>query len=379
MRRTFLAGLAFCASLALAACQNEQQAAPPPSEMEVSVVTVSPEAVVITDELPGRVVAYRIAQIRPQVGGLIERRLFDQGGEVSAGDPLFQIDAAPFRAEAKIAAAALKRARTTLAQAEKQVRRLEPLVKAAAVSRQSHDDAVATRDQAAADVEQNQAVLERRELDLDFATVRSPLTGRIDQAMVTEGALVVASDPTPLATVRQIDRVYIDLRQPASRLSVLRALAERGETDQGAPVEILSSDGESHPVLGKLLFSGISVDPGTGDVIARVEVENPHRTLLPGMFVRARLPRERKPDALLVPLQAVQHDGDGTLVNTVDSDGNVQQKVITTGAEIDGRVVIEQGLHPGDRVIVEGQDRLTPGVVVKPMPWHLPRDDTPQS
>lgn len=338
------------------------------------MVQPMPEAVAIADELPGRVVAYRVAQIRPQVGGIIQYRLFEQGSEVHAGQSLFQIDSAPFRAEANTAAAALQRAQVTLARARLQVGRFEQLVSAGAISRQAYDDAVTARDQAAADVAQNRAVLERRRLDLAFATVRAPISGRIDQAQLTEGALVAASDANPLATVQQIDRVYIDVRQPAARLAALRALAGGATADEGAAVEILSSDGKSYPVRGTLLFSGISVDPGTGEVVARVEVANPDRALLPGMFVRARLPREARSAALLVPLQAVQRDDAGAAsVAIVDARGVVGQRPVTTGAEIAGRIVIERGLRPGERVIVEGQDRLQPGVTVKPMPWRAGR------
>lgn len=362
--------LLLSSALILSACGDARQPEAP-AQVEVAVVSVAPGLVEIFDELPGRVVAYRVAEIRPQVGGIIRHRLFEQGSEVRAGQPLFQIDPAPFRAEANTAAAALQRAETALARARVQTKRLEPLVGADAISGQTYDDAVAARDQAVADVAQTRAMLDRRRLDLGFAMVRSPISGRIDQAVMTEGALAAVGDTNPLATVQQIDRVYVDVRQPAARLETLRALARGGSGNEHAPVEIVSADGRTYPVRGKLLFSGISVDRGTGEVVVRVEVPNPDRVLLPGMFVRARLPRETRTDALTVPLQSVQRDGNGAaIVIALDKRGRHQQRPVTTGAEVGGDIVIEQGLRPGDRVVVEGQGRLQPGAPVKAVPWR---------
>lgn len=338
------------------------------------MVRLSPENVIVSDVLPGRVVAFRTAEIRPQVGGIIRARLFQQGSEIAAGQPLFQIDPSTVTAEAGMAEAALQRARSVLSQAEAKVRRIETLLKTDAASRQAHEDALAARAQAEADLAQSQASLERRKLDLGFATIRSPIAGRIDQALASEGALAVVGSTPPLAVVQQIDRVYVDLRLPARRLDELRDLARGGSRDDGATVEILSDDGQPHPVTGTLLFSGISVDPGTSEVTARVEVPNSQRLLLPGMFVRAKLPRERRPDALLVPLQAVKRDGNGIAqVAVAADDGRMRLHTITIGAEIDGRVIVESGLRAGDLVMVEGQDRVQPGAQVKAMPWHAER------
>ena len=372
MRSPYLGTLLLASALALSACGGQQEAPAPPA-VEVSVVQLAPGAVAIADELPGRVVAFRMAEIRPQVGGIIMRRMFEQGSEVRAGQPLFQINPSTFQADTNSAAANLRRSQATFNRAQVQANRLKPLIEADAISRQSYDDAVAARNEAAADVAQNRAALERRRIDLGYATVRSPISGRIDQANMTEGALAVAGDAAPLATVQQIDRVYVDVRQPASRLELLRRIAQDGQGNQGAPVEILGSDGKPYPMTGKLLFSGISVDPDTGEVVARVEVPNADRLLLPGMFVRARLPREARSNALTVPLQAVQHGARGqSMVTIVDSKGQPVQKPVTTGAEIDGRIVIESGLKAGDKVVVEGLDRLRPGVKIKPMPWRDP-------
>lgn len=373
-RRTALLFLA-SASLALSACGGGEQPAPQQEPLPVSVVKVGTSALEIADELPGRVVAFRVAEIRPQVTGIIQRRLFEQGSEVRAGQALFQINSAPFRADADMASASVARASAALARARIQEERLRPLVKADAISGQAYDDAVAAQRSASAELAQARAELRRRNVDLGFSTIRSPITGRIDQAVLTEGALATASDTAPLATVQQIDRVYVDVRQPAARLEALRAAARSGESNAGAAVEIISADGKAYPVTGKLLFSGISVDAGTGQVIARVEVANPDRSLLPGMYVRARLPRLRVADAITLPQQAVTRDASGAaIVNVVGAQGAVTARKVVTGDQRDGRVLITQGLKRGEVVIVEGQDRLQPGMPVKPAAWRNPAE-----
>lgn len=285
------------AALTLAGCERSaQEAAPAPGQ--VSVLTLKGQQVTLEDDLPGRVAALRTADIRPQVGGIIQRRLFEQGTEIRAGQPLFQINPAPFKADADMAAAALQRAEAALVRARVQAARLGPLVEADAVSRQVYDDAVSQRDQAAADVAQARATLARRQLDLKFATVDAPIDGRIDQALATEGALVGPNDSSPLARIQQIDRVYVDVRQPAAALEALReALVPQHVEDAansgsgsghspGLPATILRSSGEPYPQTARILFSGINVDAGTGDVLLRILVDNPDRLLLPGMLDR---------------------------------------------------------------------------------------------
>ena len=365
--------LAACVSLGLAGCGKPDDKAQTPAAAEVAVVKVAPQALTVADELPGRVIPFRIAEIRPQVGGIIQRRLFEQGSEVRAGQPLYQINVAPFRAEAASAAAALQRAQAALSRARTQAERLRPLVEADAISGQSYDDAVAARAQASADVAQGRADVRRRRLDLGFATIRSPISGRIDQAVVTEGALAAVGDATPLATVQQIDQVYIDVRQPAARIEALRKAARAGGSAQGAPVTILSSDGSAYPMQGRLLFSGITVDPGTGEVIARVLVTNPGRALLPGMFVRARLPRLSNPSALTVPQQAVRRDAAGKpQLSVVDNQGRVHLRAVILGDEMDGRTIVTSGLRAGETIVVAGHDRIQPGIPINPVPWRAP-------
>ncbi|BAV64420.1 efflux RND transporter periplasmic adaptor subunit [Sphingobium cloacae] len=353
------------AALALAACSGS---APPeaPAVVEVLTIRVEPTAVTVADELPGRVVAYRDAEIRPQVGGIIQRRLFEQGEFVHAGQPLFQISPAPFRADTDTAAATVEKATAAYGRARVQAERLKPLVDADAISRQSFDDAVAARDQAAAELAEARATLRRR-LDLGFARITAPISGRIGAANVTEGALVAAGDANPLATVQQIDRVYVDVRQPAERFAALR---EAAGGDNGA-VTILTASGRAHPARGKILFSGIAVDPGTGDALVRVAVDNPGEGLLPGMFVRAKLPRVTLPAALTVPQQAVTRDANGDpQVSVVDGQDRVHPRRITVGDVVDGRYLVLAGLRTGERVIVVGQDRVQPGVPVTQRAWR---------
>ena len=352
---------------ALAACgRAEVDASPAPPEVAVSTTQVA--TVIPMDDLPGRVVAFRTAEIRPQVSGVVTRRLFDQGSEVRAGQPLFQINPAPYQAEAAGAQAALSRAIAAADRARTQVSRLAPLVEADAVSRQSYDDAVSARAQAEADLAEARATLGRRRVELNFATVTAPISGRIGEAQVTEGALVAAGGAGPMAVVQQIDQVYVDVRQPSARLETLRALAGGGA---GREVEILSPSGAPYPRKGKILFSGISVDPATGDAIARVQIDNRDRTLLPGMFVRTRLPRAPIQGAVLAPQQAVLRDSGGKpIVSLVNAKGVVETRVVEVGDVVGGRYVVTRGLKAGERVIVEGQDRVAAGARVKAVPFQ---------
>ncbi|SFQ08331.1 membrane fusion protein, multidrug efflux system [Variovorax sp. OK605] len=358
--------LAALASLALVGCENSApEAAAPPAQ--VSVIALSQTRVDAVDELPGRVAAVRTAEIRAQVSGIVQRRLFEQGAEIRAGQPLFQINPAPFRADVESAAAALKRAEAARNRAQVQADRLHPLLDAEAVSRQVYDDAVTQRDQALADVAQAKATLSRKRLDLQFSTVDAPIAGRIDQALVTEGALVGASDTNPMARVQQIDQVYVDVRQPASTLDAMRdVLSKRSADNQGLPAAILRSDGVAYPVKGRILFSGVNVDAGTGDVLVRVLVDNAKRDLLPGMFVRARVPRGSYPDALMVPQQAVVRNGNEVKVWVLDQGNKAHLTSIQLGELIGRQYRVRDGLRAGQKIVTEGMERLTDGALATP-------------
>ncbi|AHE50671.1 acriflavin resistance protein A [Aeromonas hydrophila 4AK4] len=333
-------------------------------------MTLAGEDLVISEDLPARVAAVRSAEIRPQISGIVQRRLFEQGAEIRAGTVLFQINPAPFKADVDSAAAALQRAEAVLARARIQVDRLVPLLRTDAISRQTYDDAVSQRDQAAADVAQARATLARHQLNLQFASVEAPIAGRIDQTLVSEGALVSPTDTTPMARIQQIDQVYVDVRQPASVLDTLREQA--GSTVPELRVEILGSDGKPLGMQGHILFSGIEVDAGTGDVLLRVLVDNPERRLLPGLYVQARIPRAHYANALSVPQQAVVRTSGQTSVWVVDGQGQARQIPVKTGELVARHYRIASGLSAGQQVVIEGIDRLTPGAQVIAHPWQSP-------
>lgn len=369
--RTNRACLLTALTMMLGACSHTPEETAPPQPVEVLVTQVRPQPVRIADELPGRVVAFRTAEIRPQVGGIVQRRFFEQGAFVRAGQALFQINPAPFRADTNSAAAALARAQAAFGLASAQAERLKPLVSADAISRQSYDNAVAQRAQAAAEVAQARADLSRRRLDLGFARITAPISGQIGATLVTEGALVGAQDVNPLAVIQQIDRVYIDVRQPAERIEALlqdRRDGQRADTDA---VDILFASGAPYPIRGRILFSGVTVEAGTGNAVVRVEVANPEHRLLPGMFVRARLPRSSRTDTLTVPQQAVARDDQGeAIVGVLTAQGRVVDRRIRVGEITDGRYVVLSGLRAGETIVVVGGDRVQANTPVKTRPWQ---------
>lgn len=367
--RTFRTPVALVAAFALAmtACSRPEptvEAVP-----RVSVVTVGPQVVQRDDELPGRVAAVRTAQIRAQVGGIVQRRMFEQGAEVHAGQPLFQIDPAAFRADVDSALAALQRSEAALGRSRVQSQRLQALAAAQAVSQQHRDDASAEHEQARAAVNEARAILARRQLDLRYATVSAPIDGRIDQALVTEGALVGVADAEPMAVVQQIDQVYVDVRQPASQLQSLQRSAVDGEL----PVTIIGAAGTPLPERGRLLFSGVNVDARTGDVILRILVDNPERQLLPGMYVRARVPRGAPASALLLPQQAVLRSAGGQAYAwVIAADGKAVIRTLELDGSVNRQWLVRHGLKAGEKVVVEGQERLQEGVLVDPRDWQAP-------
>lgn len=350
--------------------ETETGQAAPPAPI-VSVMTVRAVPLALTQDLPGRVAAVRVAEIRPQVSGIVQRRLFEQGTEVRAGQGLFQINPAAFKAEVDTAAASLQRAEAALARARTQTARLQPLVEADAVSGQAYDDAVSQREQAAADVKQARATLARRQLDLRFALVEAPISGRIDQALVTEGALVGSGDTHPMARIQQIDQVYVDLRQPAASLDALHdalSTLQPGSRD-GLAVTLLRSNGAPYAAKGRILFSGVNVDAGTGALLLRVLVDNPLRELLPGMFVRARVPQASHAQALMVPQQAVVRVAGQPQLWVLNDQGQAQRKAVELGELVERSYRVRSGLRAGQRIVVEGMERLSEGASVTPRDW----------
>ncbi|HDS1227374.1 efflux RND transporter periplasmic adaptor subunit [Stenotrophomonas maltophilia] len=367
--RTFRTPVALIAALALAMTACSAPEATPEAAPRVSVVTVGPQVVQRDDELPGRVAAVRTAQIRAQVGGIVQRRLFEQGAEVRAGQALFQIDPAAFRADVDSALAALQRSEAALGRSRVQSQRLHALAAAQAVSQQHRDDASAEYEQARAAVNEARAILARRQLDLRYATVSAPIAGRIDQALVTEGALVGVADAEPMAVVQQIDQVYVDVRQPAAQLESLQRSAGGGEL----PVTIIGAAGKPLPERGQMLFSGINVDARTGDVILRILVDNPQRQLLPGMYVRAKVPRGAPASALTVPQQAVLRSAGGQAYAwVIGGDGKAVIRTLEVDGSVDRQWLVRTGLKVGEKVVVEGQERLQEGVVVDARDWQMP-------
>ncbi|WP_258223489.1 efflux RND transporter periplasmic adaptor subunit [Vibrio paracholerae] len=340
----------------------------------VTTTTTQPQQLDVYEELPGRVKAVRVAEIRPQVAGIVQHRLFKQGAEVKAGQSLFQIEPAPFAAEVYTAKANLQRAQVTYQRALDKEQRLKPLVEADAISRQEYDDIVLQRDQAAAEVAVAKATLTRRELDLKFANVKAPISGLIEQTLVTEGALVSSTDATPMTRIQQIDQVFVDIRRPASSLEAMReALAANSDGEPsiaGTKIEILRSNGTPYQVKGEILFSGINIDEGTGDVLLRVLVDNSQRLLLPGMFVKAKVLYSSYDNALMVPQQAVMHLAGAPHLWSIDQEGHAHLKPVKLGELIDGQYHVKSGISKGENIVVEGKERLEDGILVDQRKWE---------
>jgi membrane fusion protein, multidrug efflux system len=345
-------------------------AAPPPPE--VGTITIVARPTTLTTELPGRTVPYRIAEVRPRVSGLIQDRLFTEGGEISAGQVLYQIDPAVYQAAFDSAEAALARSQATLDRARLKADRYALLAKSKAVSQEDNDDTQAALKEAIASVAVDQAALERAQIDLAYSRVESPIAGRIGRSTVTQGALVTANQAEALATVQQIDPIYVDLTQSSTQLLKLRrALADgRLETPDGAQakVTLILEDGRIHPHVGRLESAEVTVDQGTGTVTLRATVPNPDEELLPGMFVRAQVDEGIREDAILVPQQGVQRDRRGNpIALVVNDEGTVEERKLETSRTIGDQWLIEAGLHAGDRVIVEGSQKARPGAQVRVM------------
>jgi RND family efflux transporter MFP subunit len=354
--------LSALAIISVAACSPAPQtAAPPPPK--VLVVTLKASSVPITTELPGRVAAFRAADVRPQVNGIILKRLFIEGSEVNAGQPLYQIDPAPYRATYDSASA-------TLASAHAQARRFKLLAASNAVSQQDYDNALAADLRAKADVE-------TAHINLVYTKVLSPISGRISRSAVTEGALVTANQPTALASVQQLDPVYVDVTQPSSTLLRLKREAAAGQLRQSNPgqtrARLRLEDGSDYAETGTLQFSEVTVDEGTGSVTLRAVFSNPQRLLLPGMFVRAEIEEGVKQDALLVPQQGISHDQKGDATALVVGPNNVVElRILAADRAIGDKWLVTSGLKAGDRVIVEGLQQAQPSAKVDAQEYRAP-------
>lgn len=353
------------ALLALAGCgQKPQNFTPPPPE--VGVITVESAPLPITTDLPGRIDPERTAQVRARVAGIVLKRDFEQGADVKAGQVLFQIDPAPYQA-------ALDSANASLLQARSLAERYKPLVSINAVSKQDYDNAVSAEAQA-------KAAREIAALNLGYCTVTAPISGRIGPALVTEGALVGQGEATEMAVIQQMSPIYFDFTESSTELLKLRREFDSGQLKKIAPNEakitLLLEDGTTYSQEGKLLFSDVTVDPTTGMVTLRAEFPNPDELLLPGMFARARVEQAVDRSAITVPQRGVTYGPDGKpSVMVVTPDNKVEIRPVTISSSVDNQWIVTSGLKAGDRVILEGLQKIQPGMTVKPVPYNAPADD----
>jgi membrane fusion protein, multidrug efflux system len=354
--------------LGSAACSSSQAAAPqaPPPTPDVGVFVVRTEQLALTTELPGRTAPYGIAEVRPQVSGVVQTRLFTEGGEVKAGTPLYQIDAAPYEAALDSAKAALAKSEANVAAARLRADRYRNLAATQAVSQQDYDDAEAARLQAEASVAADKAAVRRAAIDLGYTRVSSPIPGRVGRSSITAGALVTANQTQALATVQQLDPIYVDVTQSSADLLRLRRDLAAGRLKGAGPnqarVRLRFEDGSAYPLAGRLQFSEVTVDEATGAVTLRAVFPNPKHDLLPGMYVRALVEEGLSDNAVLVPQQGVSRDSRGQATALVlNADGVVEQRTLQTARAVGDRWLVSTGLAPGDRVIVEGVQKVRPG------------------
>lgn len=379
-----------------AACKKSVSAPPPAGPPEVATVTLRSERAVLTTELPGRTSAYLVAEIRPQVNGLIKSRLFQEGANVKAGDLLYQIDAAPYQAAYDQAKATLTTVQADLVTAEANLpairsreERLKGLVAINAVSKQDYDDAAAALRQAEANlaarraaVEINRAAVESARINLSYTPIKAPISGRIGISNVTVGAMATAYQPAPLAVVQQLDPIYVDVVQSNADVLRLRQRLESGHLRQGAAVsskvKLVLEDKTVYPLAGAMQFRDVTVDPTTGAVTLRMVFPNPRQVLLPGMFVRAVVQEGVNEQALLVPQQGVTRDTKGSPIAwVVNTDGKVEQRTLELDRAIGDKWLVTSGLAPGDRLIVEGLQKVRPGDRVKAIPFASPEGSGP--
>ncbi len=369
-------------ALLLSACgKGDKAPAAPGGGMpapQVGVVTVQPGDVGLLTELPGRLEASRVAQVRARAAGILQKRLFREGSDVKAGQSLFVIDAAPYAAALQTAQASLSRAQANLTQAAGLAERYKPLLAANAVSQQEYANAVSAQKQAEADVAAGKAAVQTGRINLNYASVTAPISGRIGRALVTEGALVGQGEATPLAVIQQTHPMYINFTQSAGDVMKLRSAMQSGafkqaSGDSAASVRVVLEDGSTYGTPGRLLFSDLSVDPTTGQITLRAEVPNPKGELLPGLYVRVQLEQAQATNAIRLPQQAVTRTAQGDTVMVVGADGKVDKRQITVGSSQGSQWVVLDGLKAGEQVMVDGFQKLQmmpPGTPVKAVPWQ---------
>ncbi|SEN20273.1 membrane fusion protein, multidrug efflux system [Pseudomonas sp. ok272] len=381
MSKNLLAKLSLLAlALMLGACDTSTTAEEAAPLATVRIETLAAQPLSITSELSGRIAAPRIAEVRARVAGVVLQRTFREGSDVKQGQVLFRIDPAPFKADLDSAEAALRKAEANAFQARLQEQRYAQLIEDKAISAQDYDNARAATLQANADVAANKAAVARAKLNLGYATVTAPISGRIGRALVTEGALVGQNESTPLALIQQLDPIHADLTQSTRELNDLRRAFRAGQMQQvgqdQAKATLIQDDGSLYPLPGKLLFADISVDPGTGQIIVRAEFPNPDLDLLPGSFVRVRLEQGVQQQAISVPQRAIQRDSAGIAqVLLLDADGRVSLQPVELGQVHQDRWIVTGGLKPGDRIVIEGLQHARPGEKVaiddSPLPLAL--------
>jgi membrane fusion protein (multidrug efflux system) len=360
-----------CAMM-LGACDSRQQPqAPPPPEVATVAVTV--QLIALSSELPGRTSAYLTAEVRPQVSGIIEKRLFTEGALVKAGEVLYQIDPAPFQAAYDSAEASLARAQANVPAVAIRAQRFQELLATKAVSQQDVDDVDAALKQAEAEVKYWKAAMDSARINLGYTRITAPISGRIGKSNLTQGALVTANQPTPLATIQQMDPIYVDVPQSTADLFRLKRRIQEGALDQNGEnqkkVRLILDDGSTYPLEGILQFRDVTVDPSTGTVTLRAVFPNPENILLPGMFVRAVVQEGVNNQAILIPQQAVSRDPKGNPFSMiVDAEGKVQQKILTLDRAIGDQWLVVSGLAPGDRIVIEGIQKVRPGASVRETP-----------
>ena len=378
--RWTMALAALASLLLLGGCESGhgQQAKPTPVP-EVATVTIEPRPVELSTELPGRTSAYLVSEIRPQVNGIIQKRQFREGSDVKAGQLLYQIDPAPFQVAYDSAKASLGKAQANLPSIRSRAERYKELLVDHAVSRQDYDDATAAVGQALAEIEYWKTSVEAARINLGYTRVTAPISGRIGKSSVTDGALVTAYQPTSLATIQQLDPIYVDVTQSSAELLRLKRNLETGQLTadgkNGKKVRILLEDGTPYPLEGVLQFRDVTVDPATGSFTLRIVVPNPENLLLPGMFVRAVVQEGIAEQAILVPQQGVSRTPKGEpFALVVDDTGTVRQRMLTLNRAMGDKWLVASGLSAGDRVVVEGMLNVRPGAAVKAVPLHGAND-----